>query len=312
MNVRTFFGRVVGLDYVTVSRRAVAEQSAGTPGNYAIYSHTGNCPEGLQFNGNNHAIDGRVHSNGEWLVNNGGPEPFWAAEGTAVKCVTLQPPGQVRFGGDGWATGTTAPTMGSAENWPEYFNPAEFGWPSCSGANFAGQKIEISDTELKVTGRPNITLPIVGGRRVLPSGVYCATELFTLSGNHMDGNITALAPKIEVQGNDLSFTPFHSTGVLFFQVANIDLNPSNDGEPDGLGPIHCIQPTVEMLLSNGNDGDWKGIVFNPCGQVRINGNDASGLEGAIYAMRVRVNGNGFRMTGTGGGGDATKTVALVQ
>jgi hypothetical protein len=319
VRVGTFFGKIVGYESVDLTRRAVAERLYGE-GDIAIYSHSSQCPEdappnqgeSLQFNGNNHWVNGRVHSNGEWLVNNGGPEPFWAKVGTRIHCVSLQPHNQIRFGGDGWSTGQTKPDdVGPAPlNWPEFFNPAEFGWPTCSGAAFSGQKIEISDTELKVTGRPNLILPIVNGRRVIPSGTYCATELFTLSGNHMDGNITALAPKIEVQGNDLHFTPYAPNGVLFFQVANINTFTDDDGEPDGKGPLYC-QFTNEMLLSNGNAGQWKGKVFHPCGQIRVNGNDASGLEGAIYGLRVRVNGNGFNMTGKGGGGPLRDT-ALVE
>ena len=112
MVVRTFFGRVLGLDYVTVTRRAVAEKSGGGPGNYAIYSHTSDCPNGLQFNDNNHSINGRVHSNGEFLVNNGGATPFWAKVGTAVSCIEPSPAGQVRFGGTGWTpTGDPTPDI---------------------------------------------------------------------------------------------------------------------------------------------------------------------------------------------------------
>ena len=39
MRVRTFFGAVVGLDWIDLTRRAVAEKLTGRPGNYAIYSH---------------------------------------------------------------------------------------------------------------------------------------------------------------------------------------------------------------------------------------------------------------------------------
>jgi hypothetical protein len=312
MVVRTFFGRVVGLDHISLTRRAVAEQSGGA-GNYAIYSHSADCSEGLEFNGNVHSIDGRVHSNGEYLVNNGGTQPFWAKVGTTAKpsCTHLQPSGAVRFGGSSWSTSaTTTADQVAAQAWPEWFTPADFGWRTCSGANFSGQKIEIDDTTLKVTGRPDRTLQVVNGRRVIPSGTYCATELFKIGGNNLDGDITALAPKIEVAGNGHRLTPFAANDVLFFNVPNTDLNTGNDGAPGGTGPLTCSS-TEEMKLYNGNSGSWEGKVFHPCGRVLIDGDGTRTLKGAIYALRVRVNGNNFTMIGTGAGG-ATKNVALVE
>jgi hypothetical protein len=66
-----------------------------------------------------------------------------------------------------------------------------------------------------------------------------------------------------------------------------------------------------MKLYNGNNGNWEGKVFHPCGRVLIDGDGTRTLKGAIYALRVRVNGNNFNMIGAGSGGGA-KTVALVE
>ncbi len=303
MEVDTIFGRVVGIDEVTLTRRAVAEQIQGA-GNYAIYSHSSNCSEGLEFNGNNHAINGRVHSNGQYLVNNGGAQPFWAAFGTrAVSGCGPAPSSGVRFGGTSWATGAPgAPTTEGPQAWPEWFTQADF---TCT---VTAQKVEISGSDFKING-VNQPYPIVGGRRVIPSGTYCATELFQINGDNIDGKITALAPKIEVNGNGTRLEPFASNGVLFFNIPNTVANP-NDGAPGGTGPLTCTY-TDEMKLSNGNSGTWKGKVFHPCGRVLIDGNSAFSVEGAIYGLRVKVNGNDFTMTGTGGAGGA-KAVSLVE
>jgi Putative Flp pilus-assembly TadE/G-like len=310
--VRTFFGRVVGLDNIELSRRAVAEQSEGEPGNYAIYSHSSNCSEGLEFNGENYSINGRVHSNGEYLVNNGGSQPFWAKVGTTARpsCTSLQPSGSVRFGGTSWATGTPGATTVAPQTWPEWFTPAQFGWQTCSGANFSGQKIEIDSSTLKVDGVSK-PFPIVSGQRQIPSGVYCARESFIINGNNIRGNITVLSREIKVNGDNVDLTPFSSNGVLFFQVPNIDTNVNNDGAPGGTGTLHCPDPK-ELTLFNGNNGSWTGKVFHPCGRILIDGNGTRSMQGAIYGLQVKVNGNGFTMIGTGGGGDAAKTIALVE
>lgn len=301
--VRTFFGRVVGLDHLTLTRRAVAEQIQGA-GNYAIYSHNASCSEGLEFNGNVHAVNGRVHSNGQYLVNNGGSQPFWAKVGTRAKSgCGPSPSSGVRFGGTSWTTGTPGiPTTVGPQAWPEWFTQANF---TCT---VTAQKIEISGSDFKINGS-NQPYPIVNGRRVIPSGTYCATELFQINGDNIDGKITALAPKIEVNGNGTRLEPFAANGVLFFNIPNTVSNP-NDGAPGGTGPLTCTY-TEEMKLSNGNNGTWKGKVFHPCGRVLVNGNSAFAVQGAIYGLRVKVNGNGFTMTGTGGGA-ASKVVALVE
>ncbi len=301
--VRTFFGRIVGLDHVNVTRRAVAEYSVGTPGNYAIYSHSDACSEGLEFNGANHAINGRVHSNGQYLVSNGGSQPFWAKVGTRAKpqCGPSTS-SSYRFGGTSWATGTPGATTVPAETWPEWFTPADF---SCT---VSAQKIEISGSDFKIDGT-NQTYPTVGGQKVIPNGVYCATELFQINGDNIRGQITALAPKIEVNGNNIDLTPRAPNNVLFYNLPNI--TTGGDGGPGGVPAPTCTF-TEEMKLSNGNGSTWKGKVFHPCARVLIDGNSTSSLEGSIYALRVKVNGNGFNMTGTGGSGGVTTAIGLVE
>jgi hypothetical protein len=305
LKVRTFFGRFVGLGGIDLTRRAVAEYSEGE-GDYAIYARAPSCGDALRFNGEDMSIDGRVHSNGEFTVDG---EDFWAATGT------FNPPGGIDGGctpdtdsdalfGSPKATATDSePDPVGFQPWPEWFTPSQFGW--LSGCTYSGQKIEIDDTTLKITGQPDMSH---GG--TLPTGTYCATELFKIGGNGLTGQITALAPKIEVGGNDHDLTSFAPNKVLFFAVPNTDLSTANDGAPpDGAGVV-CTHET-EMNLVNGNGGVWKGRIFHPCGRVIVNGNSSSTIEGAIYAKLVRINGGGFNMIGKGASG-ADKITALVE
>lgn len=120
----------------------------------------------------------------------------------------------------------------------------------------------------------------------IPPGVYCATKLFEANANHQKGNITVLAPEIKVDGNNQQLTPY-AKGVLFFATG-----------------------TKELVL-NGNSYDWTGIIFHPQGRIKINGNADSILTGLIEGVEVEVNGNAFRMTGTGPK-TAERVIALVQ
>jgi hypothetical protein len=108
----------------------------------------------------------------------------------------------------------------------------------------------------------------------IPPGVYCATESFIANGNDQTGNITVLAPEIKINGNRQTFTPY-ANDVLFFATGS-----------------------KEMSL-NGNNYDWKGIIFHPGGRIKINGDEMSILTGLIEGREVEINGNVFNMKGTG-------------
>jgi hypothetical protein len=120
----------------------------------------------------------------------------------------------------------------------------------------------------------------------IPEGVYCASELFEVNANYANGRFTALAPKIVANGNNQQLDPYLN-GVLFFATG-----------------------TEEMIL-DGNSYDWEGIIFHPGGRVKINGNADSTLTGMIAAMEVEVNGEAFRMFGSGPETAGT-SIALVE
>jgi Putative Flp pilus-assembly TadE/G-like len=301
LRVNTFFGRIVGLPYVEVERRAVAERSEDH-GNMAIYSHDDNCSEGLEFNGLNHNINGLVHSNGEYAINNSGPEPFWAADGTRVDCgASVNPHGSARFGGDGYCcTEATLPRELDEElDWPVWFTPADFGW--LSGCTYNGEEILVKSNEVEIKGPPgpNHTLSHSG---TVPTGTYCASKSFKIDANNISGTITALSPLITVNGDGQNLQP-HRHNVLLFSVANKNTSTGDDGDPDGNGPLNCelgSAPNPEMQL-DGNHYTWTGILFNPCGRINVNVAGSSvgspALVGTIIGMQVKVNGPNFSMIG---------------
>jgi hypothetical protein len=47
---------------------------------------------------------------------------------------------------------------------------------------------------------------------------------------------------------------------------------------------------------------WGGVLFNPCGRVKINNHESlvgtPQLVGTIYGFEVEINGDGFNMIGT--------------
>jgi hypothetical protein len=328
MRVRTFFGTYVGLDWIDLTRRAVAERMEGE-GNWAIYSHdfTGcDAGEGLEFDGGaGISINGRIHSNARYHVNSGNPESgdqFWALEGTIDRntCVaSLDPEPQGAAYGTGPEPRDFLPADGTFEPWPAWYTPSQFGWPQCSGANFSARQINIKGDKVELKGRTfgggDADINYSGN---VPSGTYCATEQLTTS-DSLTGTVTLLSPQLIIGGATLRFTPY-AQNVLFFSVPNwgsgwsADTNPSNDGTYPSGQPLTCTNPDIEMIL-NAATVQWAGTIFNPCGRVAVNSGAAIGgnpaLVGTILGFKVKINQNDFNMVGLSNFG-ADADLALVE
>ena len=332
MRVRTFFGAVVGLNHVDLVRRAVAEKQTGS-GDWAIYSHDFfgcDAGEGLEFdNGPGIIIDGRVHSNARYHVNSGHPpdDDFWAKKGTLdrSKCpASLDPePDGASYGGTpggGPEPRDSLPEDWVFEPWPHWYTPAQFNWPTCSGANFSAQKINIK------AGKVELKNPTFGGgdRDVnytgdIPTGTYCAREEITTSDSGLKGTITLLSPQIKIGGTNLDFMP-HSANLLFFAVPNwgggwaADTNTGNDGSFPTGQPITCTNPDLELILNAGTVA-WAGTIFSPCGRVLLNSASGVGgnpaLVGTILGYKVKVNQPDFYMIGRDDFG-GNVNIALVE
>ena len=315
MKVRTFFGRFVGLGGVELERRAVAEQSLGQ-GDYAIYAHSSDCGEGLRFNSLSTDIDGRVHSNGEFKVNGSG---FRADEGTRGTC--LSDTGSARFGPPPGID--SDPVNVGQQTWPAWWTPDQFGWvhnlEATDTCDVMGQTILFKDqgsgTQIEVKDFAGNTQIInISTTNVIPTPrTYCAWEKVTLARPNMRGTLTVLSPEIEVNaiGQDLTA---HEHGVLFFIVPNN--SATSDGSistPGGGVPSICQPPPANAKLNTINNGPlhFRGVIFAPCTQVKIDAAHTTITDGAIFAYKVLVNDEHFRMEGDSGIG-ATITLSLDQ
>ena len=322
LRVRTFFGLIVGLESVDVERRAVAERLDGEA-KMAIFTGSTDCSKGFLVNGKNIDVTGHIHSNGQYDVNSASkPDHFTATSGTIAKenCTgkvnpTGPPPSQAGAqygGGNDWL-----PQDGLELQWPDWFYPADFGWylPEAAGpgrCTYKGEHIQVDATHLKITGKPDQLLaadPAKPGWTIVPTGTYCATGSFKISGNNHSGTLTALAPLIQVDGNGQSYAPY-AFDVLFFTVPNSNGSATDDDaftlgnfSPANIPPYEpCMpSPAVDMNL-DGTNYTWAGILFNPCGRVKLNNHDSSvgtpDLVGTIYGFEVEINGDGFNMVGT--------------
>jgi hypothetical protein len=334
MRVRTFFGRVVGLEWIDLTRRAVARKQE-LDSKMAIYSASPDCDDGFLFGGKRIQIAGYVHSNGQYKVDSADmPDHLWAQKATyAPKNCTqkLDPsPTGARYGGTYANPGPLfEPEIEVPLPWPEWFTPGQFGWngpadstpstPVPGTCTYKGAVIVVDTDNLTVVQEngdktiyalepdPDPSRPTW---KVVPTGTYCATKTLNIGGEKHSGQITALAPEIQLGGLGQYFIPY-AFDMLFFSVPNItffDDEPEYDPTPmtgvqDPPNPP-CDLTTPKKVELNGRDYRWEGVLFNPCGEVRINSlgvlaGSTENLVGTIYGFSVEINGDDFNMIGTG-------------
>ena len=178
--------------------------------------------------------------------------------------------------------GSPSPTASSRMSWPEFFTVSDFEDYGC-------------------------TNPLAGEIRIdtdganIPSGVYCADK-FTVDANDVTGRITVIARQITIKGERNSFTPY-TEGLLFFVPPNVT-TPTDD---DGPVREEICSKDMEDLEVSGSGTSLTGIVFDPCTLIHIIQESANGeplpikVTGQLIGMRVEIEGDGFRMRGTGAG-----------
>jgi hypothetical protein len=292
-NAETFFGRALGILSATVSQRAVA-QRVNTPGNLAIFAHDEPyCVDGrgLEFDGKNVSINGFVHSNSRFRISAG---PFWAADGTISRnnCTSSIEQDVYSQFGDAPPLNREPRDVHETLPWPAWFTPAQFGW--FSNCTYKGVSIEITARQVVIT-QPDRVIDHDG---TVPSGTYCATDSFSVTGSGLHGSLTALAPSIAAGGNGNTFRPYSGSGVLFFAVPNSDFDPGNDGSLAGGGNPDCQPSPAGDMVLDGSGHRWRGVVFSPCGRVVVNMSDGNpDLEGVILAHQVKVDADEFSMLG---------------
>jgi hypothetical protein len=118
-----------------------------------------------------------------------------------------------------------------------------------------------------------------------------------------------ISPLIQIDGNGQDYKPYVGN-MLFFTVPNSNTSATDDGpftlgnfSPPNIPPYPPCTPSPALESNlNGENYTWAGIIFNPCGKVKINNKTSSigtpQLVGTIYGFQVEVNGDDFNMVGT--------------
>jgi hypothetical protein len=266
IKVNTFFGTYVGLDYVDIERRAVAELQKGA-NEVTIHGHDTNCGnDNIKLNGLNITIGGILESNGKLIQDGLSFQSGPATAGGPGGCLIDVDPGG-NFGGQ--PSPTNDPTI---HPWPAYFVP----WEDGLTCDFTGTNLVFGDDE--------------PAGSILDDQIYCAHESIEVT-QRMSGKVTFIAPEIKINAENTDFAPSTKAmnagkPLLFFALAN---NTTDQGDDD---PDPYCQFNKEMKL-NGIRAKWTGIIFNPCSRVVINGDENSAITSLVEGMSVEINGANF-------------------
>ena len=237
--VETSFARVLGIDTIDVSARAVAVlQTGGNP--WAIFAYDSDCGSlVLKVNGGDTTVEGAIRSNGKLEVNGNNFTAGFTSAGGPNDCEAVINGEDIDLGG-----GSDQPTIeNDLQPWPRYYYKSEF---ACT--------YTAAEFKFNTTGQ------------TIPTGTYCASKLFEANGNNQRGTITVLAPEIKIDGDNQFFRP-HQLDVLFFATGTKELILDGNGY-DWEGVI--FHPGGRIKINGDSASVLKGLIEGL--EVEVNGN----------------------------------------
>ena len=242
----TFFGGIVGLLGVEVSRRAVAHQTR-IPGTMAIYVNSTVCDgdESMEFDGQDIGIQGWIappkagcRSRRAQLLSRGSGRPRGRSDGETRRrrrcrqCPPSLNPSQnaVQFGPD---PNNHRPDPVAPMTWPVWFRAAEFGFelnaPTPNTADdtncrYKARTITVNDAKVVFSDPIAPTPAELPHSGTIETGIYCATGKFVLNAANVTGTITVLArEQIAVNGSGgVRNLQAFAKDLLFFHVPAAD------------------------------------------------------------------------------------------
>ncbi len=265
------FGRVLGLDFVSVPARAVAKATVvpSTSGTYAILALNTTCQSADQIliSGSSGVFTGAVHSNSDLQVS-GSDNTLNGA--VAYGC-------DVSVGGQN-NTFASSPAKAQIVSLAQNYTYSDF---PCTFTFTSSANLQ-SHNEVWVGNNPS--------SKQLKDGVYCSTQDIQLSGQGITGNVTLVAAdEVKISGSDFNLTPYYED-ILAFSAASdgsaIDMSGSGGSwsgiilAPDGAvklqgsGNLSVSGSIVadRVIISGSNfsiTSGGGGVATNSSGPIRL-------------------------------------------
>lgn len=266
------FARLLGLDALDISARAVSAPVTSATDAYAVFAIDRGCgANGIAVSGSLAAFDGTVHANANVAVS-GSRHSFDPA--VTFSCDFTE-------NGSGHTYQRGSKSTGERDV-PSAVDGLTYG--SFGGCDFTYP----NDVNLKAKGEvwqdPQKTQ--------LVDGLYCFGGDVSLSGNDISGNVTFVARgQINVSGSDHDLAAYHPNGVLFFS------------EADSGG--------VEIDVA-GSGGRWTGLIYASNGDISLRGQGGQNLDGSVIGQNVAISGNGLTIDSNQLAANGNPVVRLIE
>jgi hypothetical protein len=248
----TYFAKIFGISSVPITARAVAKRAAGG-GKWAVFSHSTTCGTGIiTIPGSNQSIVGGVRSNGALTIPGSNNTLGTTIYGGPNNCSWTSSGSGNTYGG------AASPTRDATNyDWPEP-------WPT-SAAEIATYGITCNFSASSYSWGNNVTIP---------SGTYCASTQISIPGSNVTGNVTLIAPKIQLSGSSIHLWPYYSD-LLMDHYGNTDFNIA------------------------GSTQNFTGTIFVPNARLGISGSSGSLFNVFLEGDHFSISGSNWSLTGTG-------------
>jgi hypothetical protein len=279
-SVSLFFMPALGMSSVNISARAVAEHATG--GETAIFAKkdTHCWVYGIWVRGSGITINGDAHANGA-MTWDGSSNTLTGALTYGERALNNEScQHNVHMNGSNPNVPNPEPTQ--HEDWPVSFTPSDF---PCTWT--------LTNPDITRNGAWWQGGTMAANRKLNP-GVICynGSGWLSLIANNITGNVTLRAEHIRITGSGLNLTAYRN-GVLLYATGPDfpTLQVTITGPSTFTGMIYERDPTPTPYM--GMAGATQG------GQVEITGTTGFTLNGSIVAWSVKLNGNNWRITGSG-------------
>ena len=113
----------------------------------------------------------------------------------------------------------------------------------------------------------------------LRTGVYCSSHDIVVSGQFITGFVTLIATdEIKLSGADWDLSAFYQ-----------HTHPETGRSADMLA--YSARHEDPGIDASGGGGRWRGCLFAPASQIRLQGSDGQTLEGCVVAKTIQVSGS---------------------
>lgn len=275
-DVKTTFGRIFGVEKLTVGARAVACARSGGDG-YAIFAGSTVCQNTIDWSGSSSKVTGGVHTNRDLHLAGSSNQ----IHGLVTYLTSVDSGG----GGIVFDPATDNPLkISDPLSYPVGFAVADY----APGGSRAG--LAVSGGRYHNAGSTAIDMGWLRHRGLwndttatLSPGLYYTTKGISLNASKIIGEGVTLVSgggTVSLSGSSHRLTPWDPEGLLVFSGLQKHSDPLHSG--------NCVSSGIKL---SGSTHSWTGIMFAPGSEIQMSGASNTSIDGSLIGLTVTLHGS---------------------